>query len=49
MNELAPTKQQREIVENLKDTLGTFDPANTLYTDGPAPQAPPAAARTRGR
>jgi ParB family chromosome partitioning protein len=40
MNELAPTRQQRDIIDGLAKTLGTFDPATVPYTEAPAPQAP---------
>jgi ParB/RepB/Spo0J family partition protein len=40
MNELAPTRQQRDIIENLTKTLDSFNSAQSPYTDGPAPQAP---------
>jgi ParB family chromosome partitioning protein len=40
MNEPAPTRQQRDIIDGLTRTLVTFDPASTPYTQGPAPQAP---------
>ena len=38
MNELAPTKQQRDIIDGLAKTLDTFNPAQSPFTDGPAPQ-----------
>jgi ParB family chromosome partitioning protein len=40
MNELAPTRQQRDIIEGLTKTLDTFNPAQSPYTEGPAPQLP---------
>ena len=40
MNEPAPTRQQRDIIDSLTRTLDTFDPAQVPYADGPAPQAP---------
>ena len=40
MNEPAPTRQQRDIIDSLTRTLDTFDPAQVPYAEGPAPQAP---------
>lgn len=40
MNELAPTRQQRDIIDGLTKTLDTFDPVQSPYTEGPAPQPP---------
>jgi ParB family chromosome partitioning protein len=40
MNEPAPTRQQRDIIDNLTKTLDSFDPAQMPYAEGPAPQAP---------
>jgi hypothetical protein len=40
MNEPAPTRQQRDIIDGLTRTLDTFDPAQVPYTEGPEPQAP---------
>lgn len=48
MNEPAPTRQQRDIIGNLTRTLDTFDPAQSPYTEGPAPQ-PPAGRRKNPR
>ncbi|HTU91028.1 MAG TPA: ParB/RepB/Spo0J family partition protein [Gemmataceae bacterium] len=41
MNELAPTRQQRDIIGNLTKTLDTFNPAQSPYAENVAPQAPP--------
>jgi ParB family chromosome partitioning protein len=41
MNESAPTRQQRDIIENLTRTLDTFDPAQGPYTEDRTLQAPP--------
>jgi ParB family transcriptional regulator, chromosome partitioning protein len=48
MNELAPTKQQRDIIDGLSQTLDTFNPAQSPYTEGPSPQ-PPAGRRKNPR
>jgi ParB family transcriptional regulator, chromosome partitioning protein len=48
MSELAPTRQQRDIIDGLTRTLDTFDPAQSLYTEGPASQ-PPAGRRKNPR
>lgn len=48
MNELAPTRQQRDIIDSLTKTLDTFDPAQIPYTEGPTPQ-PPAGRRKNPR
>jgi ParB family chromosome partitioning protein len=40
MNEPAPTRQQRDIIDSLTQTLHTFDPAQVPYAEGPVPQAP---------
>ncbi|MGH7170851.1 MAG: ParB/RepB/Spo0J family partition protein [Gemmataceae bacterium] len=48
MSELAPTRQQRDIIDGLTKTLDTFDPAQSPYTDGPASQ-PPAGRRKNPR
>ncbi len=40
MNEAAPTRQQRDIIDGLTRTLETFEPAQSPYTEGPAPQPP---------
>jgi ParB family chromosome partitioning protein len=40
MNEAAPTRQQRDIIDTLTRTLDSFDPAQVPYAEGPAPQAP---------
>jgi ParB/RepB/Spo0J family partition protein len=40
MNEAAPTRQQRDIIDGLTRTLNSFDPAQLPYAEGPAPQAP---------
>jgi ParB/RepB/Spo0J family partition protein len=40
MNEPAPTRQQRDIIDSLTRTLDSFDPAHLPYADGPAPAAP---------
>lgn len=41
MNELAPTRQQRDIIDNLTRTLDSFNPAQSPYTEDVLPQAPP--------
>lgn len=41
MNELAPTRQQRDIIDNLTKTLDSFNPAQSPYTEDVAVQAPP--------
>jgi ParB family chromosome partitioning protein len=48
MNEPAPTRQQRDIIEGLTRTLDSFHPAQSPYTEGPAPQ-PPAGRRKNPR
>jgi ParB family chromosome partitioning protein len=48
MNESAPTRQQRDIIDSLTRTLESFDPAQSPYTEGPAPQ-PPASRRKNPR
>lgn len=48
MNELAPTRQQRDIIDSLTRTLESFDPAQSPYTEGPAPR-PPAGRRKNPR
>jgi ParB family transcriptional regulator, chromosome partitioning protein len=40
MDEPAPTRQQRDIIDNLTKTLDSFDPAQSPYADGTPPQAP---------
>jgi ParB family chromosome partitioning protein len=40
MNESAPTRQQRDIIGHLTQTLDTFDPAQAAYAEVPTPQAP---------
>jgi ParB family chromosome partitioning protein len=40
MNEPAPTRQQRDIIDSLTRTLDSFDPAQLPYAEGPAPQVP---------
>jgi ParB family chromosome partitioning protein len=40
MNEPAPTRQQRDIIDSLTRTLDPFEPAQGLYAEGPAPQVP---------
>jgi ParB family chromosome partitioning protein len=40
MNEPTPTRQQRDIIDRLTQTLDAFDPAQAPYVEGPAPQAP---------
>jgi ParB/RepB/Spo0J family partition protein len=41
MNELAPTRQQRDIIDNLTKTLDTFNPTQSPYAGDVVPQAPP--------
>jgi ParB/RepB/Spo0J family partition protein len=48
MNEIAPTRQQRDIIDNLSKTLDSFNPAQSPYSDAPAPQ-PPAGRRKNPR
>ena len=49
MNEPAQTRQQRDIIGNLTKTLDTFDPAQSPYTEGTAPQPPAASVPTHPR
>ena len=48
MDEQQPTRQQRDIIDNLNQTLGSFTQAQTPYTDGQAP-TPPAGRRKNPR
>lgn len=48
MNEPAPTRQQRDIIDSLTRTLDSFDPVQSPYSEGPAPQ-PPAGRRKNPR
>jgi ParB family chromosome partitioning protein len=48
MSEPAPTRQQRDIIAGLTQTLDSFVPAQSPYTEGPVPQ-PPAGRRKNPR
>ena len=41
MDEQQPTRQQRDIIDNLNKALGSFNPAQSLYPDGQVPTPPP--------
>jgi ParB family chromosome partitioning protein len=41
MDEQQPTRQQRDIIDNLNKTLASFNPAQPLYPDGQVPTPPP--------
>src|SRR5437899_2947790 len=48
MDESQPTRQQRDIIDNLNKTLESFNPAQSPYPDGQAP-TPPAGRRKNPR